>query len=226
MKEIRNNIINKVHPEGSLLRIYNFLGRCKIMELFSHLINDTNKGDFRTLRAAKHSAMTTLSTNGFTLIELLVVVLIIGILATIALPQYQTAVDKANYSTMMAAVRALKNEQELYYMANGNYTTDWSNMEGVLPGQCNGGNNCGKFVLSMAITNEVGYYVYGYLQKDKVGVGNSFLMYLDHSPSPGKILCSAYLADNERGRKLCATMGTRIGGVNENCAGGCTVYKL
>lgn len=62
--------------------------------------------------------------KGFTLIELLVVVLIIGILAGIAVPQYQVAVEKARVARRLPLFKSLLNAQQLYKMQNGDSTAD------------------------------------------------------------------------------------------------------
>ena len=65
-----------------------------------------------------------LNSKAFTLIELLVVVLIIGILASVALPQYQKAVDKAHFVKTMAAGDALLQAEKVYFLENGKYTAN------------------------------------------------------------------------------------------------------
>ncbi len=57
--------------------------------------------------------------RGFTLIELLVVVLIIGILAAVALPQYNKAVEKSRIAEMQTILADLEKAAEMHRITKG-----------------------------------------------------------------------------------------------------------
>lgn len=71
------------------------------------------------------------TSRGFTLIELLVVVLIIGILAALAFPQYQVAIEKSRASEALINLKSLVNSVKLYYLSHGQYPgpNDWEILE-------------------------------------------------------------------------------------------------
>ncbi|HEU4642822.1 MAG TPA: prepilin-type N-terminal cleavage/methylation domain-containing protein [Gemmatimonadaceae bacterium] len=61
---------------------------------------------------------------GFTLIELLVVVVIIGILASIAIPKFSNTKGKSYAAAIKSDLRNLATAEESYYYSNDTYTAD------------------------------------------------------------------------------------------------------
>jgi len=59
------------------------------------------------------------TSNGFTLIEVLVVVLIIGILSSIALPQYQKSLQKTNYAQVFQTFNKMSEAIDIYLTTYG-----------------------------------------------------------------------------------------------------------
>jgi prepilin-type N-terminal cleavage/methylation domain-containing protein len=69
--------------------------------------------------------------RGFTLLELLVVTSIIGILASIAIPQYASLRARGFDSKVASAVRHVATGEEAYFAGNRVYTADVGDLEGM-----------------------------------------------------------------------------------------------
>lgn len=99
--------------------------------------NDNNGSRIKTLRddgLTTHSCTPNVfytTARGFTLIELLVVVLIIGILASVAVPQYTKAVEKSRTAGVIQKVKSLQNSVDMYLLANDWPTVQFTNLSGT-----------------------------------------------------------------------------------------------
>jgi type IV pilus assembly protein PilA len=76
--------------------------------------------------------MATRTNAGFTLLELLVVVSIIGIMASIAIPQYASYRARGFDAIVESQVRHVATGQEAFYAGNSRYTDDVNDLEGMV----------------------------------------------------------------------------------------------
>lgn len=100
------------------------------------------------------------ASRGVTLIELVVVVVVIGILASIAIPSYRNYVMRANRTEARAALLALATAQEKFYLQCNTYT---SALDPDADTACDPAN------LRFPTASERGYYTITVTAADAVG---------------------------------------------------------
>lgn len=151
--------------------------------------------------------------KGFTLTELLIVILVIGVLAAVAVPGYQAAVDKSRWAAMLPSAKALKDAQERVFMADGAYALSVSDLDVQVPGvkstdKITNGNE--QYRLANASSDSAARNAVS-AQNAKLPA-NTMVMYLAQSPNfAGDLHCEALTAD-KRANNLCKSQGgTEIG---------------
>ncbi len=154
--------------------------------------------------------------RGFTLIELLVVVLIIGILAAVAVPQYQKAVEKSRLAEARILLNTIYKGYQLCALQHGADSekcvgTDpednlLTNMDIELPGEIETGQDCLTASLAFCVNTpdweyatDDGYAWAAYRQNE------SFYIHFDVSEGNLNIQCSNW--KTSMCEKLCGSVG-------------------
>ena len=172
--------------------------------------------------------------QAFTLIELLVVVLIIGILAAVALPQYEKSVMKSRYSTLMALTNSIADAEESYYLANGTYTNDFEALA-VEPSGCSLSEEKSECVYpwGKCILLTGAAYASRVLCANTSGLKNAYARYLANMTLAGTMAnqryCWAFSSTEDKYSKLCSSLGTTFVNYTDQCLPyqeGCRLYRF
>ncbi len=142
--------------------------------------------------------------GGFTLMELLVVILIIGILTAVALPKYQSAVDKSRYATLMPTAKTIANSQETFYMARGEYSEDLANLDTQFAQDASGATAQLPEGMKLEISQRESHK---YVKMSKDGLDNNYIVYQAQSPNYSKEIHCEALKDSARAERLCKALG-------------------
>ena len=160
-----------------------------------------------------------MNNKGFTLLELLVVVLIIGILASIALPQYQMAVTKAKVASMLPLMRRFKDALQEYKLQHGDYDfgddtsalgVSWPSDWKLGNNPCGDNANCSNDYWNCYINDNDGHVQCEHTISEENGHYFDLFMYQPDDLSEDlrdKVTC--YSDDGGEGVKVCKAVGSK-----------------
>ena len=160
-----------------------------------------------------------LKKKGFTLIEVLIVILIIAILAAIALPQYERAVNRTRLTEAFLMGRFFRDAQRMYFMRTGRYADTYEELGIDMPPD-------GVLVSPAKI--RVKKYTYSIMELGGARVtveglpgGVALLFMYD-----GRNRCCSYASSDWKGTALCRILGAKGEGSNGCGDGSCLCWAL